>query len=220
MEVSAARLHEPEKVEIAKRLLIPKQIKSHGLEEKNIAFTDEALQEVIGRYTREAGVRNMEREISLGLPQGRAQGGPGGQGASTRRSRPDNVDELPRHPALPETRPGRGERDRHGHRPGLDRGRRRDPAHRGHADAGQGRADGSPGKLGDVMQESAHAAMSLRALARGKLGIAPGVQPQDRHPHPRAGGRHPQGRAFGRDHHRDRPRLRARRKMPVRRTWP
>ena len=53
-----------EKVEIAKRHLITKQIKSHGLEEKNITFTDEALQEVIRRYTREAGVRNMEREIS------------------------------------------------------------------------------------------------------------------------------------------------------------
>src|SRR6187549_3704429 len=55
---------EPEKVEIAKRHLIPKQITSHGLEDKNIAFTDEALQDVIRRYTREAGVRNLEREIS------------------------------------------------------------------------------------------------------------------------------------------------------------
>jgi ATP-dependent Lon protease len=55
---------EREKVEIAKRHLIPKQIKSHGLEPRNIAFTDEALAEVLRRYTREAGVRNMERELS------------------------------------------------------------------------------------------------------------------------------------------------------------
>jgi ATP-dependent Lon protease len=55
---------EREKVEIAKRHLIPKQIKSHGLVEKNLTFTDEALQEIIRRYTREAGVRNMERELS------------------------------------------------------------------------------------------------------------------------------------------------------------
>src|SRR6266446_4321213 len=55
---------EREKVEIAKRHLTLKQVKSHGLEEKNISFTDDALQEVIRRYTREAGVRNMEREIS------------------------------------------------------------------------------------------------------------------------------------------------------------
>jgi ATP-dependent Lon protease len=55
---------EREKVEIAKRHLIPKQIKSHGLQEKNLTFTDDALEEVIRRYTREAGVRNMERELS------------------------------------------------------------------------------------------------------------------------------------------------------------
>src|SRR5437870_2892829 len=55
---------EPEKVEIAKRHLVAKQVKSHGLEDKNIDFTDEALQEIVRRYTREAGVRNMEREIS------------------------------------------------------------------------------------------------------------------------------------------------------------
>jgi ATP-dependent Lon protease len=55
---------EREKVEIAKRHLIQKQVKSHGLEARNIDFADEALEEVIRRYTREAGVRNMEREIS------------------------------------------------------------------------------------------------------------------------------------------------------------
>jgi ATP-dependent Lon protease len=55
---------EKEKVEIAMRHLVPKQIKSHGLREKNITFTEDALQDVIRKYTREAGVRNMEREIS------------------------------------------------------------------------------------------------------------------------------------------------------------
>src|SRR5512134_374612 len=55
---------EREKVEIAKRHLIAKQVQSHGLEAKNVAFADDALEEVIRRYTREAGVRNMEREIS------------------------------------------------------------------------------------------------------------------------------------------------------------
>jgi len=55
---------EVEKVEIAKRHLIKKQIHSHGLEERNVSFTDGALHDVIRRYTREAGVRNLEREIS------------------------------------------------------------------------------------------------------------------------------------------------------------
>ena len=55
---------EREKIEIAIRHLIPKQIKSHGLEPANVAFAESALQDVVRRYTREAGVRNMEREMS------------------------------------------------------------------------------------------------------------------------------------------------------------
>ena len=55
---------EVEKVEIAKRHLIRKQIHAHGLEERNVSFSDGALHDVIRRYTREAGVRNLEREIS------------------------------------------------------------------------------------------------------------------------------------------------------------
>jgi ATP-dependent Lon protease len=55
---------ESEKIEIALRHLIPKQLKSHGLKPANVSFTDEALQELVRRYTREAGVRNMEREMS------------------------------------------------------------------------------------------------------------------------------------------------------------
>ncbi len=55
---------ELEKIEIAQRHLLPKQLRSHGLAETNVRFADSALQEVVRRYTREAGVRNMEREMS------------------------------------------------------------------------------------------------------------------------------------------------------------
>ncbi len=55
---------EDEKVEIARRHLQPKILDNHGLAEKEFELTDEALQDVIRRYTREAGVRNLEREIS------------------------------------------------------------------------------------------------------------------------------------------------------------
>jgi ATP-dependent Lon protease len=55
---------EQEKTEIAKRFLAPKAIDGSGLDKKNIAFTDEAIQTIIQRYTREAGVRNLERELS------------------------------------------------------------------------------------------------------------------------------------------------------------
>jgi ATP-dependent Lon protease len=55
---------EDEKVEIAQRHLIPKQIKEHGLKKGEWAITEEALRELIRYYTREAGVRNLEREIA------------------------------------------------------------------------------------------------------------------------------------------------------------
>jgi ATP-dependent Lon protease len=55
---------EQEKIEIAKRFLAPKAIEGAGLEADNLTFSDEALQTIIQRYTREAGVRNLEREIS------------------------------------------------------------------------------------------------------------------------------------------------------------
>ena len=55
---------EDEKVEIAKRHLIPKQIKAHGLKKNEWSISEEALRDLIRYYTREAGVRNLEREIA------------------------------------------------------------------------------------------------------------------------------------------------------------
>ncbi|PWJ12120.1 endopeptidase La [Jannaschia seohaensis] len=55
---------EDEKVEIAKRHLLPKQVKDHGLRKSEFSLTDEALTAIVRVYTREAGVRNLEREIA------------------------------------------------------------------------------------------------------------------------------------------------------------
>jgi ATP-dependent Lon protease len=55
---------EQEKVEIAKRFLAPKAVEGAGLTNNNIVIQDEAISTIIQRYTREAGVRNLEREIS------------------------------------------------------------------------------------------------------------------------------------------------------------
>ncbi|WP_214749745.1 MULTISPECIES: endopeptidase La [unclassified Exiguobacterium] len=54
---------ELEKVEIAKRHLVPKQLKEHGLKKSQLTIKEDALYEVVRRYTREAGVRNLERVI-------------------------------------------------------------------------------------------------------------------------------------------------------------
>ncbi len=55
---------ENEKYEIAKRYLVPKQLGQHGLKESQLKFSPAALKEVISGYTREAGVRNLERQIA------------------------------------------------------------------------------------------------------------------------------------------------------------
>ncbi len=55
---------EQEKLHIANKYLIPKQIEEHGLNKEQIQFQDEAVQSVINSYTKEAGVRNLERELA------------------------------------------------------------------------------------------------------------------------------------------------------------
>ncbi|MHB1322944.1 MAG: endopeptidase La [Coriobacteriia bacterium] len=55
---------EEEKLHIARRYLVPKQVREHGLRPALIAISDSALREIIRRYTREAGVRNLERQVA------------------------------------------------------------------------------------------------------------------------------------------------------------
>ncbi len=52
-----------EKLAIAQQFLVPRQVESHGLDKKNVTFDDGALRSIIESYTREAGVRSLEREI-------------------------------------------------------------------------------------------------------------------------------------------------------------
>ena len=62
--ITFAGYTEEEKLNIALKFLVPKQRKDHGLNEEQLAITEDALQKLIREYTREAGVRNLEREIA------------------------------------------------------------------------------------------------------------------------------------------------------------
>ena len=77
---------EDEKIEIAKRHLLPHSMTKHGLDAKEFEVDDSALMELVRRYTREAGVRNLEREISQSLAEG-GQGDPHQQEKEDRRHR-------------------------------------------------------------------------------------------------------------------------------------
>jgi ATP-dependent Lon protease len=61
--INLAGYTEEEKLAIAKRYLVPRQIKENGLKVKHISFEDDAIREIIAKYTREAGLRNLERNI-------------------------------------------------------------------------------------------------------------------------------------------------------------
>ena len=62
-----------EKIEIGKRFLIPKQMENHGLKPKHVEITDEAMTALVQAYTKEAGVRNLEREIANSCARSRAR---------------------------------------------------------------------------------------------------------------------------------------------------
>ncbi|HET7747125.1 MAG TPA: endopeptidase La, partial [Vicinamibacteria bacterium] len=163
---------EREKVEIAQRHLIPKQVKSHGLQDKNVGFSEGALQEIIRRYTREAGVRNMEREISSILRKVARKvvlEGKDFQETLTEEN-------LGAYLGIPRYRKSHAEeKNEVGVATGLawtEVGGEILPIEVTLM-PGKG-ALRLTGKLGDVMQESAHAALSYVRSRADRLGIAPG----------------------------------------------
>jgi ATP-dependent Lon protease len=160
---------EREKTEIAQRHLLPKQVKSHGLEPKNVVFSEEALQEVVRRYTREAGVRNMEREMSSILRKVARKVVLEGKDYSVEITA-ENLSEYLGVPRYRTTQ--REERHEIGLATGLawtEVGGEILPIEVTLM-PGKG-ALRLTGKLGDVMQESAHAAMSYVRSRAEELGI-------------------------------------------------
>ena len=196
---------EDEKVEIAKRHLIPKQIEAHGLKEGEWSITDEALRDLIRYYTREAGVRNLEREIA-NLARKAVQGD---RRRRRRRRSQVTVKNLEKYAGVRKFRYGEAEaEDMVGVVTGLawtevggemltiESG---DGARQGHVK--------TTGKLGDVMQEIVSAAISYVRSPCDQLRHQADAVREARHPRPRAGRRDAQGRAVGGRRHGDLDRL-------------
>ncbi len=89
--ISLSGYTEDEKLGIAKKYLVPKQLSAHGLEDNRVAVSDAALRLLIREYTREAGVRNLERQIAAVLRKAARQIAEGKTKAKTLRIDPRRV---------------------------------------------------------------------------------------------------------------------------------
>ena len=169
---------EQEKVEIAKRFLVPKAVEGTGPDRRRTSPSPtRPSRPIIQRYTREAGVRNLEREIVVDLPQGRAQGRRRGHGLLRGRSPPSKVTEYL---GVPRFRPTMAEeKNEIGVATGLAWTEVGGEILVTEATLMPGKGTLTlTGKLGDVMQESAQAAMSYVRSRAEEFGIAEGLQPQ------------------------------------------
>ena len=119
-----------EKLHIAKRFLVPRQLEANGLKASQAELADAAIKAIIEEYTREAGVRNLERTIGTVLrkiARDVAEGKGEGQGPHLGQAGPRAARQAAL--LLRAAPPHQGPRRRH--RPRVDPGRRRGPVHRG-----------------------------------------------------------------------------------------
>jgi ATP-dependent Lon protease len=179
---------EQEKVVIAFRYLISRQIKENGLEENAIRFTEEAIRHLIRRYTREAGVRSLEREIgSICRKRARRIAQGVDEGAEIT---PERVEEFL---GAPRFRPDVEVADRT-RRPGVAVGLAWTPVGGDVLFIEAGRMPGGSkglimtGQLGAVMQESVQAALTWVRANAVRYGIDPELfKSSDIHVHVPAG---------------------------------
>ena len=160
---------EQEKIEIARKFLSPKAVKATGLTDKNVQFTLEGFQTIIQRYTREAGVRNLEREISSVCRKiARKVVLDGKQFGEKITS-----EKITKYLGVPRFRPSMAEeRDEVGVATGLAWTEAGGELLVTEATLMPGRGRLTlTGKLGEVMQESAQAAMSYVRTRAEELGI-------------------------------------------------
>jgi ATP-dependent Lon protease len=187
---------EDEKVQIAERFLVPKQIEAHGLLSSEVQFAETALRAIIRQYTREAGVRNLEREIAGVLRRAAADIA---EGVPERAVRVD----------LKRVREALGKRrfvDESAERidqPGIATGLTWTPTGGEIVFVETALVPGKgelrlTGQLGDVMKESATAALAYLKSRAAQLGIDPArFEDADVHVHVPAGGQPKEGPSAG-----------------------
>jgi ATP-dependent Lon protease len=159
---------EEEKLEIAKRHLIPKQIEQHGLKKTQINFTDEGIRSMINLYTQEAGLRNLEREIAAVCRKVAKQVATGEK--KVRKIHTDNLDQFLGRPKIFQEELLK--RDQIGVATGLAWTPVGGDVLFVEATAMKGRGGLTlTGQLGDVMKESAQAALSYARSHAKEFGI-------------------------------------------------
>jgi len=160
---------EEEKLEIAKRHLLPKQIEQHGLKKSQINFTDEGIRSIINLYTQEAGLRNLEREIAAVCRKVAKQVATGEK--KVRKIHTDNLDQFLGRPKIFQEELLK--RDQIGVATGLAWTPVGGDVLFVEATAMKGRGGLTlTGQLGDVMKESAQAALSYARSHAKEFGIA------------------------------------------------
>lgn len=167
--VRLAGYTEPEKANIAKKFLLTKEMGANGLTGENIAFSDGAILEIIRKYTREAGVRNLEREIASICRKVAREIVTSGQKGQIKISSKT----VEKYLGIPKYRHGETEgKDMIGLSIGLAWTEVGGEllAIESSVMPGSGKLT-LTGKLGDVMQESAHAAFTFVRLKADKLGL-------------------------------------------------
>ena len=166
--VNFAGYTEREKLEIAKRYLVPRQLRENGLVPEQLTVTDEALSEVISSYTREAGVRQLEREIGkLGRKVARKIAAAEAERVAVL---PTDIPELIGRPRVHPERKAREDQA------GVATGMYYTPVGGDimfvEASVMRGKGDlVLTGQLGDVMKESARAALTYAKSHADQLGI-------------------------------------------------
>ena len=181
---------EAEKLEIARRYLVPRQLEAHGLAAGQIQLEDSALEKVVSEYTREAGVRNLERfvatlmrkcarRIALGTDEDKTPIQVNGEFVSEALGAPPHLPEAAERSSMPGVAVGLAVTPHGGDILFIEATSMK---------GGKGLRLRLTGQIGDVMKESAEAALSWVRAHAADLGLPPeALEPGEIHLHIPAG---------------------------------